>query len=68
MKALEQVDAAFKHFNHGLCLAQRGQIISELYANEDWDVEEVWPALGTTMSVCGSEKGCFCASGIDDDE
>jgi hypothetical protein len=68
VRALRQVDAVFKHFNHGLRLAQQGQVISELYTNIDWDREEEWPALGTKMSVCGPERGCLCVPDSDEDE
>jgi len=68
VRALKRVGAAFKHFNYGLRLAQQGQIYYELYTNTNWDNEEVWPALGTKMSVCGSEKGCSCGPDSDDDE
>jgi len=66
--ALKQVDAAFRHFNHGLRLARMGQIFHELYTNVDWDNEEEWPSLGTRYSTCGYEEGCLCVPDSDDDE
>lgn len=65
---LEQVDAAFKHFNHGLRLAQRGQVVFELYEDADWDCREYWPVVDSRMYACGSETGCSCAPDSDDDE
>lgn len=68
VEALEQVEAAFKHFNRGLHLAQRGEIIPQLYTNDIWDSEQYWPAEETNMYVCGVERGCLCASDSDEDE
>lgn len=68
VRALKQVEAAFKHFNHGLRLTQSGQRFPELYANENWDREEEWPAVGTRLCECGPEQGCVCAPDSDDDE
>lgn len=68
VRALKKVDAAFKHFNHGLLLAQQGQVVSELYTNINWDSGEMWPAMGTKTSVCGPEKGCLCVPDSDDDK
>lgn len=65
---LEQVDAAFKHFNHGLLLAQRGQIVSQLYEDADWDSRNYWPTVDTVMYKCGPETGCSCGPDSDDDE
>lgn len=63
---LERLDAVFRHFNHGLGLAQKGQIFSELYKNKHWADEEDWPALGTVISTCGLTKGCSCGQNSDD--
>jgi len=68
VEALKQVDAAFKHFNRGLHLAQRGELIPELYTNDNWDSEQYWPAEEKNMYVCGVERGCVCASDSDEDE
>lgn len=57
---VKRLDAIFRHFNHGLRLAQKGQIFPELYLNKDWADEETWPALGTETSLCGRTKGCSC--------
>lgn len=67
-EAFKRVDAAFKHFNPGLHLAQRGEVISELYTNDNWDSEQYWPAEGKNMYVCGVERGCVCVSDSDEDE
>lgn len=68
VRDLEQVDAAFKHFNHGIRIAHKGQIVSQLYDDADWDCREYWPAVGSRMYACGSETGCSCAPDSDDDE
>jgi hypothetical protein len=65
---LWHLDAAYRHFNQGLRLAQTGQGFSELYTNEDWFSEETWPALGTEARVCGSETGCSCDVDSEDEE
>lgn len=58
--ALKRLDAIFRHLNHGLRLAQKGQIFTELYTDQNWTTAIVWPALGTETSVCGPEAGCLC--------
>lgn len=65
---VERLDAVFRHFNHGLRLAQKGRIFSELYTNKDWADEERWPALGTETSTCGLTKGCSCGQSSDDED
>lgn len=68
VRAIKQVEAAFKHFNHALRLTQSGRRFTELYANENWDRMEEWPAVGTRLCQCGPEQGCVCAPDSDDDE
>jgi hypothetical protein len=57
---LSRLKAIFRHFNHGLRLAQRDQIFPDLYTNEGWAQEEQWPALGTQHAICGLSAGCLC--------
>jgi hypothetical protein len=57
--ARRRLDAIFEHFNHGLRLAQQGQIYPELYTNRHWAQEEKWPALGTQYATCGLSAGCL---------
>lgn len=68
VEGVKRLDAVFRHFNHGLRLAQKGHIFSELYKNKDWADEEYWPALGTETSTYGLSKGCSCEKSSDDDE
>ena len=64
---VKELDAIFRHFNHGLRLAQEGRIFSELYMNESWADRGRWPALGTETSICGPRNGCLCGMSSDDD-
>jgi hypothetical protein len=65
--ARRRLDAIFEHFNHGLSLAQRGQIYRELYADISWAQKEKWPALGTQHATCGLSAGCLCGKIADDE-
>ena len=66
VEGVRRLDARFRHFNHGLRLAQKGQIFTELYTNKDWADKRIWPALGTATSICGTSKGCSCGQSSDD--
>ena len=63
--AIKQLDAVFRHFNHGLRLAQKGQIFPELYTMKHWADMGDWPALGTESFTCGLTKGCSCGQNSD---
>jgi hypothetical protein len=65
VEGMKRLDAIFRHFNHGLCLAQKGQIFSELYKNKNWADDDEWPVLGTETSTCGLTKGCSCGQSSD---
>jgi hypothetical protein len=63
--AVKRLDAVFRHFNHGLQLAQKGQVFSELCTDQNWVEKREWPALGTETSICGLRKGCLCGQSSD---
>jgi hypothetical protein len=50
--------AAYKHFAHGLQLAQKGSVNSQLYTKRKWHQDVLWPILDG--SDCGIGKGCTC--------
>jgi hypothetical protein len=65
VEGFKRLDAIFRHFNHGLRLAQKGQVFSELYSDKAWTNKRDWPALGTEISTCGPRKGCLCGQSSD---
>jgi hypothetical protein len=59
----KDMSGAYKHFSHGLQLAQKGSVNSKLYTNQKWYKDELWPVLDG--SDCGVRKGCMCGSSED---
>jgi hypothetical protein len=57
-KCIARQNAALRHFNHGLQLAQTGVVVRELYTDDNWRDKKTWPAL--QGSDCGLYKGCSC--------
>jgi hypothetical protein len=62
-KIADEVSAAYRHFNHGLQLAQKGVVNKKLYESPTWHKDELWPALDG--SDCGVSKGCTCGKSED---
>jgi hypothetical protein len=52
----KDMSGPYKHFSHGLQLAQKGSVNSKLYTNPKWYRDELWPVLNG--SDCGVRKGC----------
>jgi len=57
---VERKAQALKHFNYGLALAQQGVVVKELYEDNNWAYQDVWPTLSN--GECGVEIGCLCGS------
>lgn len=55
---------AYRHFSHGLLLAQKGPTVSKLFTHETWHEDVLWPVLDG--STCGVQQGCAC--GMDEDD
>jgi hypothetical protein len=54
---------AYRHFSHGLQMAQHGTVHRELYNLKDWYGDNLWPVLDG--SDCGFSKGCTCGQSED---
>lgn len=62
-KFLDEVSAVWRHFNHGLQMAQMGVVNEQLYQHSNWHKLELWPVLDG--SECGRNKGCTCGQSED---
>jgi hypothetical protein len=59
----KDMSGAYKHFTYGLQLAQKGSVNTNLYTNQKWYKDEMWPVL--EGSDCGVKKGCTCGKSED---
>lgn len=57
---------AWRHFDHGLALAQKGVIIAALYQDDAWYQNPTFPVL--QGSRCSVEHGCNCPEPWFDEE
>lgn len=57
-QALLEEQHALRHFNRGLCLAQKGIVVASLYQDENWAAKSMFPAL--EGSTCSAVRGCTC--------
>lgn len=62
----KDMSGAYKHFSHGLQLAQKGSANSKLYTSRKWHNDGLWPVLNG--SDCGVKKGCTCGQSEDASE
>ena len=62
----KDMSGAYKHFAHGLQLAQKGLVNSELYTKRTWHKDALWPVLDG--SNCGIRKGCTCGKSEDGED
>jgi hypothetical protein len=58
MNLVRELVEMLKHFNHGLALAQTGNLVNELYENHWWFLYQEWPASGD--GKCCRSAGCLC--------
>jgi hypothetical protein len=65
-KVADEVSAVWRHFNHGLQMAQKGMVNKQLYQHSKWYSDELWPVLDG--SDCGVNKGCTCGQSEDPSE
>lgn len=63
LQSFRRNNAALKHLNHGLQLAQKGVVVHELFAGGNWRERMDWPKL--EGSDCGLIKGCSCGPSDD---
>lgn len=65
-KKADQKKSAWRHFNRGLALAQKGFVVRALYEDEVWHQKPIYPVL--EGSTCSAQHGCKCPEPPVDEE
>jgi hypothetical protein len=65
-KLIRELVEMLKHFNHGLALAQTGDVQKNLYEDTRWFEDSEWPVLGN--GLCSRLVGCLCETPVGEGE